>query len=588
MTNVNKITKTVPSAAKAIELIENWHDVIPARKRDLISALNTVSKAAGLPPDLMILRPERLRELVLTKSAAGWDVSIDRRANALSLVRSILRRLDVIDSPVALTERWTCLSSMIERRTRPALVTFMRFCVLTGRVPDDVADPILEEFEHWLTSRTLSAAPRTIVTATRRAWNAAVDAVAEWPRAKLSMKSRRRQFLLPFDKFPQPFQMAAVQFRESLACKTADAIFIPNPERKTTLGGRPTSYYKQHRQSTIDSKVQLLKVSANALYRGGTALASIRSLESLVLPPAHPERILRQLIAENHGKITPTIAHVADLLRQVAKYHVDCSPDHIDLLAQWAKSIRPEKPKGMTTRNRKLLGNLWTDCRRRRLYYLPSALMEEALTSSSTPNAVVAARRAAIIELLNKFAPRLSNIINLRVEDHLTRPDPRRTLISEILIPAHETKNGRNLTYPVSAATAKILELWIHRFRPYAAENCNPYVFPGKGKGPMTLQGMRDSVKRITEERVGVAVNPHGFRHLAAKTYMNAVPGGLEGIRQLLGHADNSAATRMYSDWENEAATKHFDSILESDLDISGSSVTKQKKRPNTRKARDR
>jgi hypothetical protein len=83
-------------------------------------------------------------------------------------------------------------------------------------------------------------------------------------------------------------------------------------------------------------------------------------------------------------------------------------------------------------------------------------------------------------------------------------------------IPADHTKNSRELVYPISEVTVGRLGRWLQEFRSLGASQQNPYLFPGKGNGPMTWQGVRDSIKAITEERLGVAVNPYAFRHLAA------------------------------------------------------------------------
>jgi integrase len=188
-----------------------------------------------------------------------------------------------------------------------------------------------------------------------------------------------------------------------------------------------------------------------------------------------------------------------------------------------------------------------------------------------------------MLEILIKFAPRLATLINLRPQDHFIRPDPKKSLITAIIIPEHETKNSRSLTYPVKEGTAELLDLWITQFRPLIAPLRNPYLFPGKGDGPMTLQGVRDSIKRITEERIGVAMNPHLFRHFAAKMFLNAIPGSYEGVRQLLGHALASSATRMYCDTEDQAATEMFDKILETERAALGVKKRQKRRRPKTK-----
>jgi site-specific recombinase XerD len=99
----------------------------------------------------------------------------------------------------------------------------------------------------------------------------------------------------------------------------------------------------------------------------------------------------------------------------------------------------------------------------------------------------------------------------------------------------------------------------------------------------MTRQGVRDTIKAITEERLGVAINPHAFRHLAARIFLDARPGAYESVKQLLGHADVNTTIRSYCGTEGEAAVKQFDEILEAHNKALG---MKKAPRPRLQKAR--
>jgi hypothetical protein len=589
MSELDKVTMSSLTATNAINLIRTWSDLSPDRRRDLISALNTVSKAAGVPPELMILSPERLRGAVMTKSAAAWDVTIQRRTNALCLLRYVMRRLNLIEAKDApLTPLWEDLAEKLDKHTRMSLIAFIRFCVVRDIPPVEVGDPVLCEFQTYLTSRTLSVVPRDIVTAARRAWNHTADSVPEWPNLKLNLNSQRDQLLLPFTEFMPSFQEAIVGFKERLAGQDEDTFFGRDHDEYSDDPFTQNADFKPNRPATVASKLQLLKVAANALYRSGHPLEEICTLENLINPPSRAEAILRQLLKNNQGKTSPNIAHVAELLRQIAKYHCLCPNEHIAKLAVWAKKLRTKKRKGITMRNRKLIGNVWTQARLGILYNLPKILISEATEADAGQRAVIAAQRAVMLEILTKFAPRLGTIINLRMMDHLIRPELKKGLITAIMIPDHETKNSRNLTYPVTEATAELLNLWITEFRPKISSSDNPYLFPGKDNGPMTLQGVRDSIKKITGERVGVALNPHIFRHLAAKTFLNAMPGAMDQVQQFLGHSLMSTSTRMYCDIEDHAATEIFDKILETARETLGVKNRKLKRRPKPKKSNRR
>lgn len=54
-------------------------------------------------------------------------------------------------------------------------------------------------------------------------------------------------------------------------------------------------------------------------------------------------------------------------------------------------------------------------------------------------------------------------------------------------------------------------------------------------------------------------MNPHLFRHIAAKLYLGANPGGYEVMRRVLGHARMETTSRSYAGLETRNAARHFD-----------------------------
>jgi integrase len=59
--------------------------------------------------------------------------------------------------------------------------------------------------------------------------------------------------------------------------------------------------------------------------------------------------------------------------------------------------------------------------------------------------------------------------------------------------------------------------------------------------------------------RTGLRVNPHLFRHIAAKLYLDSNPGGYGVIRLLHGHQSVDTTTQYYCGTEAPAAVRHYD-----------------------------
>lgn len=573
------------TAAMAIKLIGTWDDLSMGQRRDLLSAVNSVCRVASVPPEMLILTPARLRAPVLQHNAVAWDVTPTNRSNILWRMSVVMKRLNLTDpTKIALTAQWDGLKTLLDKRGQMSLAAFFRFCTLKGVAPVDVSDPHLEEFEIWLINRTLIAEPRPIVTAARRAWNKAAAEIADWPKTKLATKSLRSQLLLPLHQFPESFRADVSGYAEKLSGENAGAYFGCDEDAEVSDDGNAPPAAKPLRPLTIESKLQRIKSAANALHRSGLPLAEIRQLADLVTPVSRPKAILKQLWEQNGKKPSPTLGHVAESLRQIAKYHTRLPANEVARIAKWGNEFGVTY-KGMTTRNRKLLEHVMTRDRRTTLYVLPKVLFAEATAWGPCPRGALAAMRATMLALLLKCPMRLGNIIGLRLDEHLIRPDPKTGLITAIIIPADQTKNSRELVYPISEVTAGLLDCWLRAFRPLGAAPGNPYLFPGKSNGPMTRQGVRDTIKAITEERLGVAINPHAFRHLAARMFLDALPGAYESVRQLLGHADVNTTIRSYCGTEGEAAMKQFDEILEADHQTLGMKKAPRPRLPTARKS---
>ena len=158
---------------------------------------------------------------------------------------------------------------------------------------------------------------------------------------------------------------------------------------------------------------------------------------------------------------------------------------------------------------------------------------------------IALAPRALAIKILLTLPPlRLHDLINLRLGISLQCDDPRTGRITRLWVPADETKNGRMISVPIPSGLADMLALWIKTFRPRRAGAGNPFLFPGgSGDGPITPQGMRDAVKAITHEVIGLKVSPHKFRHFNACDYLRRHPGHYHLVGKFLNHADGSSPT---------------------------------------------
>ena len=64
------------------------------------------------------------------------------------------------------------------------------------------------------------------------------------------------------------------------------------------------------------------------------------------------------------------------------------------------------------------------------------------------------------------------------------------------------------------------------------------------------------------KRETGLDMNLHLYRHLAAKLYLRFDPGGLETVRQLLGHKTIKTTLKAYADFQTEPAFLRLEEAL--------------------------
>jgi integrase len=60
----------------------------------------------------------------------------------------------------------------------------------------------------------------------------------------------------------------------------------------------------------------------------------------------------------------------------------------------------------------------------------------------------------------------------------------------------------------------------------------------------------------------GLKINPHLFRHIAGKLFLDVRPGQYEVVRRVLGHRSIATTTSIYTGAETRAAGQHFAAVI--------------------------
>jgi integrase len=85
------------------------------------------------------------------------------------------------------------------------------------------------------------------------------------------------------------------------------------------------------------------------------------------------------------------------------------------------------------------------------------------------------------------------------------------------------------------------------------------WLFPSDSDRPKSRLGLGTQISAFLRRKCGLRINPHLFRHIAAKLYLDANPGAYGVIRLVHGHSSVETTTRNYCGAETAAAMRHFD-----------------------------
>jgi hypothetical protein len=338
------------TAAAAIQMVERWSDLSPTRRRDLVSALQAVTRMAGIPASNVVLTSKVLRQRVLKMSAGQCGVSLSRLYNIRTLLRFILRRAGVIDAAnTPISAEWSALLDRLDSKQRCGLILFARFCTVRGLTPLMVSSATLEDFLAQPVERTLKPYPRGLAARVRKVWNRACAGVEGWPQHPLPGLSTPARSIKPLAAFPQSFQEDLAAFGARMTATVLDAAddgSEDDDEASVPLIGR-----KPVRASTAAMRMSHARWAASALVESGVPFAEVTSLSSLVTPLARARAILRRLYNEAGDKPSAKGMHVAEVVLMIAKYSVRLPEPDIARIRKWGEPLRLVH-RGMTPKKR--------------------------------------------------------------------------------------------------------------------------------------------------------------------------------------------------------------------------------------------
>ena len=542
-----------PMFSDLIAQVEADWTLPPTRRRDLASGLRRVAKALDRPPSDVPADPAWLQRRLSKISPVAIGLTPKSWSNALSDARAAMALFGIVRRRFRRTSDlgpewrrlWTLVRASGDPSIPPALCRFVHFLDRLGVAPDAVREDHVLAYREAIEREEISRSPETASRAAANGWNLAVDRLPEWPRRKLALPSRVSRVALPLETFSR-------SFRDDLD-RHLRALANPDPlDPDASLAALRPSSVKQRRREALRF--------ASALVHAGMPAEEIVSLAVLV-EPANAERGLRWMLARNGGRTSVGISSTAMMLRGVARRHVRAPETQQAAIDRLARRLATPQRKGMTAKNRDRLQALQDPAALRRLLSLPERILAGAAGRRTAGYRWVDREDAVAMAILLVCPVRVSNLAGIHLERNIRRPgDGRAFLVFE----AEDVKNSRRIEFELPAGILATIDRHLAA-RP--AELCppgTPWLFPRRdGAGPVGSSALGARLTRTIRRELGLEMNPHLFRHLAAMIWLEANPGAYEAARRLLGHSELSTTLNAYAGFEAGTATRLFAELID-------------------------
>jgi integrase len=534
--------------ADVMAAVEQDATLSPARRRDLLSSVRRFTALLELDPVRERAGLVAYRDKVRRFAPAAADLSPKAWSNILAGTRAALRVAGIADEVLRPqpTPAWQMLASaLVGGGQWRGLTRLIRYCSSYWIEPESVDDATVEAFRTYLHNATTAAKPDKLTRMACLAWNRAVDEIAGWPQRHLTVPNFRRIVGLPWTDFPASLQREHSEWLGVLSGQHPFDTRAP---------------IKPLRPATLHAKSEQVRRFASAVVRSGTPIEVLTSF-AVLLEPQHVNSGLTWFLRRD-GKSTPSTFEMTATLVHIAQHWLQLDQSALELLRRARDRLRCRQ-KGMTSKNWERLHALCEPARVDRLLALPGKLARLAKRMNSPRQAALAVQTAVAIEILLTAPIRLGNLARLDLRRHVTLGQRGRARHVRLCIDGAEVKNGMRLDYELQGESAKLLRDYINQCLPALSDGSPGSLFPGAKGGPKHVVTISGQITKAMHDHLGLAVNPHLFRHFAAKLYLDEHPGEFAVVSRLLGHRSVQTTLDFYAAFDNEAAARRYhDTVL--------------------------
>ena len=522
------------------------------RRSAIRSAFKVVARGIGLPLDQIPADAVRLRALLTKASAARAGVKPSSWKSLKSLALRSLAEAGVELASgrdmTAISPAWRALIDQADQRVAIGLGRFTRFLTRTKVEPDSIGTEAFAAWRDELLHTSLRGNPDTSYRQMVRLWKACEYKVPGWPRVEIGAPEDPRRFSLPWERFPDSLRREVDSFLES---RLHPDPLAPDPAPKV-------------RHDTNKSREKNLRAFASALVLSGEMETEAVTGLAVMTEPVNVRMALGYLRKERfNGEIRPHLLGHAELMKTIAR-HWEKDPPKAEQLGNLIKSLKGAMgaSNGMTSKNRERLAPFNDPNNVKRLLELPQRTLKAAAEKPRTHLTAVRVMYALQVALLLAVPLRAKNLTALKLGENVIETGNGKTREVRLFLSREETKTHSDFTAVLPGRVVALLDAWKEVWRPLVLNSPSPYLFPNASGELRSRGSLSSKICRFVERETGLKMNVHLFRHLSAKLYLRFDPGGLETVRQLLGHTTIKTTLKAYADFQTEPAFLRLEDAL--------------------------
>ena len=567
--------KEVCEQAPTVLTFKQLLDVIAAdgkltakRSADICSGARTLLRVLGLQAESTPVDPRVIGEHLSGLTPAAAKLSASRLQNCRCLMDAAFaiadRRFGRRRNFKPLSGAYAALAVPLKDRwDLKRLRRVFHFATEQNVAPSEIDTAFFDNYLVHL-QRTTIAKPRSVDRATRKLWNLMCETAPGWPGKPVDIPSYVDHWVLPENQFPTSLISELDAYLKSRVSKQGVEIDDLLSEEELFGDDAEVGVDAQPVRSSTAALIRYrVRQFASALVRSNVMQPDqMVSLKTLVAPVTVNAGLMFLITRAGGKKRNSQIRGIASDLMMIARLWVRSSSSDIGKLKLMVKKTRPEH-EGLPESARRSLAPFRDLANVQAFLALPEAIVEDAEREPKV-NSVIANRVAAALwmKIAQRAPLRINNLLHTDLQTNLLRAHAGKGATVALFYPPKEVKNNKVLEFTLPSATTRMLELYLTKYRPLLTDKPSSWLFPATDGGPKRASVMSADIQTLMQNRIGFRVNPHSFRHVAAKLYLSAEPGKYEIVQHFLGHKSRETTVKYYCELEAEEAFKHFDAVL--------------------------